>query len=130
MKATIKQIYDYLLDGRTVKVPLSDRRQADNLRIALVKRNREFVAVDISDKSLRMVWDAGSKQAAYSLVEPKEKTVLSFEVISDESGRSSEEISTTLDDDTNWRGASDYSLPESNAATNHPTSDQEKVRTE
>lgn len=81
---SIKAIYDLLLLGKRVTVRLSDRRQAENLRIQLVKHNKEFVAVGISDSSLCHDWNESEAKAIYWLGEPRKKTPLVFEIIPDE----------------------------------------------
>jgi hypothetical protein len=100
---SIKSIYDLLLLGKRVTIRFSDRKQAESLRVQLVKHNKEFVAVGISDASLCSDWKqdeaTSSGSAVYWLGEPRRKTPLVFEILTDETNRPSSEIQDSLDTD-------------------------------
>lgn len=100
MHATYKQIYDRLADGRKVKIRFSDRKQADSLRVRLVRWNQQFVAVSITDKSLCMKWNEEERVAVFSLENSNSRELTTFEILEDPSDNEQASESTSLEEDS------------------------------
>jgi len=100
MNATYKEIYDRLADGRKVKIRFSDRKQADSLRVRLVRWNQQFVAVSITDKSLCMKWSEEERVAVFSLEYSNSRELSTFEIIEDDSEQSQQSESTDSEEDS------------------------------
>lgn len=115
MQANVSAIYDMLMSGEKVDVRLNSRQQADNLRIYLVKRHREFTSVGISEGSVLMDWDVDKAIASYRLGQPRRAAAVTFEIVSHEPTSAEDQLSATLEQDQNQHGASESSLSEQSA---------------
>ena len=117
MQANVSAIYDMLMSGEKVDVRLNSRQQADNLRIYLLKRHREFTSVGISEGSVLLDWDVDKAIASYRLGQPRRAAAVTFEIVSHEPTHAEAELSATLEQDQNQHGASESSLSEQSART-------------
>lgn len=82
--SSIHEIYNLLFAGQRITVSLPSFNRAENLRVALQKKHRQTVAVDLSGDSLCMDWNKSENTAVFWLGERRKKQQATFEVISSE----------------------------------------------
>jgi hypothetical protein len=82
--ASIKDIYTRIFDGNKLTIAVSSFRQAENLRVSLVKMNAEYRAVELTAESLCMKFDSVRGTATYWLGPSSRRALSLFEIISDE----------------------------------------------
>lgn len=112
MKATYIQIYDLLMQLPTeekVVVAVPDKRSAESLRTALVRRHAEFVAVEIGNDSLCADFDEKASTLSIWIGRPRRRQPVAFEIVSHHAGT----LRSSVECDPQEFGASDSSLPES-----------------
>lgn len=128
ISADVAAIYDMLLSGEEVTIQAKDFKQAENLRVYLSKKHREFVAVEIATGSLLFDWIPETCQAKYKLGTPRRHSSVTFEIVSHVKLPVS--LPETVESDQIKHGASESSLSEEASGDSDSSSSEVQEPTE
>lgn len=125
MQANLTELYNLLLEGKEITLRIASWRVAENIRVALTKKNSEYRAVGISDGVVQFVWSPDKGIAVFKLGRPKRAEAATFEIVDihsasldeEETTAGTTELQSALEYDTSEHGTSQSSLPETDAGT-------------
>ena len=130
MKATYIELYDLLMRLPTeekVVVAVPDKQSAENLRVSLVRRHAEFVAVEISSDSLCSDYDKEAGTLSVWIGAPRRRQPVVFEILSTHG----QQIHNPVERDPQERSAGNSSLPQEGTGTadqSDPTAEEQDQR--
>lgn len=131
MQASLQELYQMLLDGEKVTLQLPDFKASENLRVSLVKRNAEFVAVGISSGSLLADWNSYNNQATYWIGKPRRQSAGLFEIVSHEKipeQQISHDIQRIVGEDSDEYGTCEGNLYSADSTASDPSNQEAQVQ--
>lgn len=83
--SSIPELYERLTEpiGKKITVRTGDKKIADSIRVALIRKNSLYKDLDMVAESVCMDFDAASGTATYWLGLPRKKRGASWEIVED-----------------------------------------------